>query len=53
MGGAKAVNSDYVWAFLGVLCLLIMFTMMILGVRNVRAEEGTLQNTSKKDEADE
>ena len=34
------MDSDYVWAILGLCCLLIMFAMMAAGIRNVRINEG-------------
>lgn len=32
------VNSQNVWALLGLLCLLMMFAMMAAGIRAVRDE---------------
>lgn len=33
------MDAQYVWALLGLLCLVVMFAMVVAGVRNVRDEE--------------
>lgn len=38
------MNSDYVWAILGACCLLIMFAMMVAGIRNVRNDDDLLSD---------
>lgn len=43
------MDSDYVWAVLGLCCLLIMFAMMAAGIRNVRIHEGHSTDDASED----
>lgn len=45
------MDSDYVWAILGLCCLLIMFAMMAAGIRNVR-DEGDLAGSDEPTSGD-
>jgi len=35
------MDPQYVWAALGVLCIISLFTTMALGIRNIRSEDLT------------
>lgn len=39
------MNAEYVWAVIGVLCLVTLFVMLILGIRNAKSESFYLPDT--------
>ena len=43
------MNAEYVWALIGVLCIITLFVMMLLGIRNAK-DDGFELPDSKAEE---
>ena len=44
------MNAEHVWAVIGVLCLVTLFAMLILGIRNVRNESFDLPDAMTEEQ---
>jgi hypothetical protein len=39
------MNAEHVWAVIGVLCLITLFAMLLLGIRNAKNESFALPDS--------
>jgi len=39
------MNAEYVWAVIGVLCIITLFVMMLLGIRNAKNDSFQLPDS--------